>query len=89
MQLLRTLSRQQSRTLVPVTRRGIVWYVAGSTGAPDAVTPTIDARTGAIVYRCSCPDFSEWKRSESMRHEGICKHGIIIRARRNTGMEVN
>lgn len=83
MQLTTVISKQQARTMVPVTRRGSIWYIAGSRGDTYEVEPFVYLDTGEISFSCSCTDYTGAKDGKSFRRSKYdtrqtCKHGRLV-----------
>jgi hypothetical protein len=92
MQLRVILPKQRARTMVPVTRRGNVIYMAGSRGNTYKLAPVVRQETGEIVYACECPDYSGVANEKQFRQSKfetgeLCKHGAALRQRTMTESE--
>jgi hypothetical protein len=77
MQLTRVLTPNQTKAMVPATRRGETVYFYGSAGDVYRLDPSVDPATGELSWLCSCPDFL-YRRAA--RGEA-CKHGQALAVR--------
>lgn len=81
--LMRPLSKQETRTMTPVTRQGKTWFFAGSTGETYQLTPhrtfvgsnQVPDPDDVYQIECSCKSFEHGY----FKTAGECKHGSELR----------